>query len=345
MICALCLEREADKRNTHYLSDSIIRTALNWEGSNGRERGFYFTAETGNPFLNFNFQRSTPIDAVEQAFGRSADEQEIEHAKERLYSVDNVFCTDCEALFTEIEDHFCSGILPLFRNNDLGQVHVVLVEEEALARIFFYLQIWRSSVCEEIFKLPPDVKETLRADILGFHQGRPPSRYPLSITYLETLGGAFQFTKNLVGHTNDRAPRLILFNDFVIQFFDSAAHIDYFDYFGLNSREEYFQMINFQADTFRVKILHDQDRLAFWDRVYRAEIVRGRRESYESQFIRSFEWLVGFVPPQMLVNRFIRTLAVNAQDDLLQFSSTGLGSAILRFIAGIYPKRYPINGR
>jgi hypothetical protein len=47
----------------------------------------------------------------------------------------------------------------------------------------------------------------------------------------------------------------------------------------------------------------------------------------------------------MLVNRFIRTLAVNAQDDLLQFSSTGLGSAILRFIAGIYPERYPINGR
>lgn len=343
MICALCLEKEANKQNTHYLTDSIIRTALNWEGSSSRERGFYFTAETGNSFLNFNFQRSTPIKAVEQALGRSADEHEIKQAKERLFSVDNVFCSNCEAKFTEIEDNFCSTILPRFRNSDLRQVQVVLIADEALARIFFYLQIWRSSICEEIFNLPPVIKEALRVDILGFHQGAILNPFPLSITYLETLGGAFQFTKNLVGLTNDRAPRLILFNDFVIQFFDSAAQIDYFDYFGLNSREDYFRMINFQSETFRVKILHDQDRLSFWDRVYRAEIVRGKREACERHFIISFEWLLGFVPPQMVVNRFIRTLVEGEQSDLLQFSTTGFGCAVLRFIVDIYPEKFPLR--
>ena len=38
-LCKLCSQREADKKNTHYLTDSIIRTCLNKDGSNIREQG------------------------------------------------------------------------------------------------------------------------------------------------------------------------------------------------------------------------------------------------------------------------------------------------------------------
>jgi len=33
MVCALCLEKEASKINTHYLTDAIIRTCLNLKGN------------------------------------------------------------------------------------------------------------------------------------------------------------------------------------------------------------------------------------------------------------------------------------------------------------------------
>ncbi|MBK8657107.1 MAG: hypothetical protein IPN20_25120 [Haliscomenobacter sp.] len=39
-ICALCAKNEANKKNTHYLTDGIIRSCLNEDGSNVREKGF-----------------------------------------------------------------------------------------------------------------------------------------------------------------------------------------------------------------------------------------------------------------------------------------------------------------
>ena len=51
------LEREANKKNTHYLSDGIIRKCLNIGGTNERERGYYFDISNENPFVEFNFQR------------------------------------------------------------------------------------------------------------------------------------------------------------------------------------------------------------------------------------------------------------------------------------------------
>ena len=50
MKCALCQDREANKRNTHYLSDGIIRKCLNIGGTNERERGFYFDISNVIPF-------------------------------------------------------------------------------------------------------------------------------------------------------------------------------------------------------------------------------------------------------------------------------------------------------
>jgi hypothetical protein len=46
MICALCKEREANKKNTHYLTDGVIRSCLNHDGGNERENGLYFDVST-----------------------------------------------------------------------------------------------------------------------------------------------------------------------------------------------------------------------------------------------------------------------------------------------------------
>ena len=81
MICALCNKNEANKKNTHYLTDSIIRTCLNYKGDNEREKGYYFDLSNVNPFVEFNFQRETPYEVLKAALGREPNEEEINAAK------------------------------------------------------------------------------------------------------------------------------------------------------------------------------------------------------------------------------------------------------------------------
>jgi hypothetical protein len=42
MICYLCLLEKKPKSNTHYLSDFIIKSALNEDGVNTRGKGIYW---------------------------------------------------------------------------------------------------------------------------------------------------------------------------------------------------------------------------------------------------------------------------------------------------------------
>jgi hypothetical protein len=142
MTCALCIEKEANKKNTHFLTDGVIRSCLNIEGSKDRERGFYFRMASHEPFVDFNFQRSTPAEKVAESLGRPISDEEVNNAKEIPFSVDYVFCSDCEKLFTEIENRFLADILPRFRNHDLAAQQSVVIEDVVLARLFFYLQIW-----------------------------------------------------------------------------------------------------------------------------------------------------------------------------------------------------------
>lgn len=68
-ICKFCQINQANKKNTHYLTDAIIRTCLNIEGSNNREKGLYFAVNSGNPFIEVNFQRLDE-QTIEDAIGR-----------------------------------------------------------------------------------------------------------------------------------------------------------------------------------------------------------------------------------------------------------------------------------
>ncbi|MFD2962331.1 MULTISPECIES: sacsin N-terminal ATP-binding-like domain-containing protein [Olivibacter] len=179
-ICKLCQEREANKKNTHYLTDAIIRTCLNLGGANDREKGLYFALDNSNPFIDFNFQRLDEL-TLESTIGRKPTEDEIENAKSIPFSVDYVFCSQCEKLFTDVENPFINDILPHFRKNDLTG-HDRLNEADIITiRNFFYIQIYRSAVCENILDFPEEFVEKLRTIILA--QGGD-SSIPLSIIAL-----------------------------------------------------------------------------------------------------------------------------------------------------------------
>ena len=250
MTCALCKEKEAYKKNTHFLTDGIIRSCLNLDGSREREKGFYFDLSNGNAFIEFNFQRGTSIDKLKCLLGREATEEEIEKAKLIPFSVDNVFCGDCENYFTEIESKFISEILPSFRNTDLTHKEKINLIDIKTVRLFFYIQVWRTAICDDTLKLSDDTAENLRELILN-HKTVDTSEiknYPLAITYLQTIGDETEYTTNYVGYTSDRNPNLIIMNDFVIQFYESPDTVPFFDFYGLITEENYKQFINLNEE-------------------------------------------------------------------------------------------------
>lgn len=137
MICALCLDKEATKKNTHYLTDGVIRSCLNLDGSNERERGFYFDLSSKAVGVEFNFQRETPTQELEKTFGRLPSDEEIDRAKQIPFSVDNIFCPSCENIFTNIETQFLQDTLPQFRDSILSEVSSKTFEQVKEFRLFF----------------------------------------------------------------------------------------------------------------------------------------------------------------------------------------------------------------
>ncbi|WP_127023585.1 hypothetical protein [Flagellimonas beolgyonensis] len=331
--CALCKENPADKANTHYLTDGIIRSCLNQDGSGEREKGFYFDVSNNSAFVEFNFQRGTSIDKLEESLGRQASEEEIDKAKQIPFSVDHVFCTQCEAKFTEIETAFIDNLLPQFRNENLNERATIEIDDNKLFRLFFYLQIWRTHICEESIDLPQEVAENLRLFILNSdnYDVQDISIYPLSVTYLETTGGQAEYTSNFVGFTNDKNPFLIFFNDFIIQFYESQESVQFIAIHGLNSEEAYQDSINCNEQSFVVPIRHNAARKELLNAFITAEKVKQTVDFYANGFRRLWFSLFGLFPPNMIVQEYINTLT-NGDFDILKYSKENIVELTTRFI-------------
>jgi len=210
-LCQLCGEREATKTNTHYLTDGIIRNCLNQEGSNKREKGAFFDMSNTSTTTEFGFQRGTTPEKIQEVLGRDSSDSEIEKAKEVPFSVDHIFCPQCEDKFTFIESEFIKSILPKFRGVDLSdETSINLKDGEAgLAKAFFFLQVWRSHICSDDFEISDTCSEELKSCILNFEETGETPEFLMSIKYLFTEGGVDRLTENVVGLTNDRNPNVI----------------------------------------------------------------------------------------------------------------------------------------
>lgn len=330
MICALCQDKEANKKNTHYLSDGIIRKCLNIGGSNERERGFYFDISNDNPFVEFNFQRIDEVN-LEKALGRQPTEEELENARQIPFSVDFVFCDVCEKSFTDFESQFSLRILPKLRNSVLSEVESLKTNEIYLVRMFCYIQIWRNSICEETFKLNPETQESLRQIILN-KQTDNINRFPLLITYLETLGGDKAFTENYVGSTSDKNPYLIFMNDFIIQFYDNEESIKFDEFYGLNNPEDFEDYINIQESDIKIKILHNEERKKLLYNIIRVEKVKHTLDFLSKTFDLMWQRLFYSYPPLQIKCDYINGLVYGDDFSVLKYSRQQIAEYTEQFI-------------
>lgn len=321
MKCKLCQDEEATKKNTHYLTDSIIRQALNLDGGNKRERGFYFDISNDNNFVDFNFQRSTPMEKFEDETGRQATGEEIEKAKRRLFSVDYVFCPDCEDLFGEIENPFIKDILPKLRDEDLNGKSQITCEDIKLIRLFFFLQLWRTSVCVETFNLLEESCEKLRQFIINHEtiEVEELKFFPLSISFLQTKGDKKNYTQNIVGSISDANPYLIFMNDFIIQLYDTENEIKLLDFQGIND-EDFKDYINSKEENFKIRILSDDKRKEINLGVMKESIGQPLLDLLSTVFIRLYRKKYHSNPSDEEIRKFFTFIIGDDQKLIHKFS-------------------------
>ncbi len=334
MTCALCRERDADKKNTHFLTDGIIRSCLNLDGSKEREKGFYFDLSNDNAFVEFNFQRGTSVDKLEASLGRQVSDDEIEKAKAIPFSVDNVFCSVCESYFTEIENKFIADTLPKFRNSNLSATDRMSFDDVKSIRLFFYLQVWRTSVCDDTLKISGDASENLRQIILNFKAIKESdlNHFPISITYLETVGDEQEYTTNYVGYSSDTNPNLIFFNDFVIQFYESEDTIRYFDFYGLNDNETFKDTLNYKEQKFLFNIFSNDRRKQLLKDFITAEKVKQTINSYADTFAKLWLKLFGVYPPSQTTQEYLKTLVGDSDFHILKYTKENIIEVTLKFL-------------
>jgi hypothetical protein len=334
MTCALCKEREADKKNTHFLTDGIIRSCLNLDGSKEREKGFYFDLSSDNAFVEFNFQRGTCIDKIEESLGRQVSDVEIEKAKAIPFSVDNVFCSVCESFFTEIENKFITETLPKFRNTNLSETDKTGFDAVKSIRLFFYLQVWRTSVCDDTLKVSGDASENLRQIILNFKiiKDSELNHFPISVTYLETIGDEEEYTTNYVGYSSDTNPNMIFFNDFVIQFYESEDTIRYFDFYGLNSNGTFKELINYKEQKFLFNIFTNHKRKQLLNGFITAERVKQTINSYADTFAELWLKLFGVYPPSQTTQEYLKTLVEESDFHILKYTKENIIEVTLKLL-------------
>lgn len=331
-LCKLCLEREANKKNTHYLTDAIIRTCLNLDGSNEREKGLYFALDNSNPFIDFNFQRLDEL-TLESTIGRKPTEEEIENAKSIPFSVDFVFCSNCETLFTDIETPFIQNILPRFRQADLSNIEIVSEADVAIVRNFFYIQLYRSAVCEDILAFSPEFMEKLRHIIL---QRNGDTSIPLSVTYLQTLGENAIYTENYIGFTNDRNPFIVFMNDFVIQVYENEEAIKFLPFHGLNEQDTFAAAININEQIFDFKIFNNEKRKNFLNTVIVNEKVKKTIQYYRDMFDMFWRKLFGVDAPVLQKERYIHSLINGDENNLIKYSKQQVFEFTVAYMAKLF---------
>jgi hypothetical protein len=330
-----------NKTNTHFLTDSIIRTCLNMDGSPIRGKGFYFDV-SGKGDIKFNFQQETSVQLLENALGRPATDEEIEKAKKNPFTADYVFCSECEKIFTDIETEFIDKVLPLLRNADLDGKESIVTSHRKVVRQFFYLQFWRSAICEKHFEIPANMMEQMRQSILNHRTVSDADipDLPLYINYLETLGGDDAYTSNYVGLMSLTNPYTILMNDFFFQLFRSQWDLGYHNIYNLFTIEDYGEFLNIGEKEFVIKVTSDERRRRFTEAFNKGEIASPRMEHFASGIVKIWIAVFNTIPSNYIIHKFLNTLTRNGEQ-ILNYSQAEITALTIKFIEANAP--YPVK--
>lgn len=298
-VCALCKEKKADKKNTHYLTDSLFRSI---GGDGKREFGSYYDISNNTVAMRYIFQRNTPYEKIVESLGREPKSQEIEDAKRNPFSVNDVFCVNCERLFSKIEDQFTKLVLPIIENHALLHDDSIELDESRMMRLFCILQFWRCHVCNTGIRLKADVAEFFR-ESLRHAEGCDDAllkQFPISVSYVKRKKEIGE-RNHYVGFTDSNNPFVVFLNNFVFQLFDSMEVVKYDSLYGINQEENYKEYINFNETHFKVKIIQPIE----WEQISMEYYKKEKLPLLEKIYMKSYSIIFDDQPSKSEYQSFL----------------------------------------
>lgn len=342
MICKLCGLEKKPKTNTHYLSDFIIKSALNEYGVNTRGKGMYWSIDTSKLSVGFKFQQHASTKVLENLMGRETTIQENKDAEENIeFTVSDAFCKECEDIFTAIETEFAGDVLAKFRNTNLKNIEEKKLEEKdsRITRLFFLLQFWRASECDSTIKLSKNLSEIIRVKILN-KDNTELENIPLSVTYLETIKdpddpdtGTKYKTQNVVALIDYSEPFVIILNDFVIQLYEDL-NFPFYRFYGCNDSVTYIDYLNINQPKFKVKILSNERRKQILN-IYFTTAAKAFIANQAWFFLGIFSKLYNRLPSNIQIQHYLECISKNK--DVMKFTPEKMKINILLYFKSIMP--------
>jgi len=154
--CALCLQREADKKGSHLVPHFLMKTVDNVDGKVGRDLELGF--ELGKGHVKSYFGGAVLPERLEPVFGEVSDE-DIANSRSSMI-VDHLLCTHCESRLGKLESGYSSSL-----KNSSEQEYQS--NEDSFHSLIFWASIfWRLSVSEsKQYELSEQDEEKLRVII------------------------------------------------------------------------------------------------------------------------------------------------------------------------------------
>ena len=168
--CLLCQEREAIKKGSHIVPSFFMKRINSIDGCNERDHELGFSIGLGT--VKTYFGREVYEDRRREY---TDDEGRIED-RTNLDTMDNVFCPECEKLFSKYENKYSQTYNMPF-DKDLVENTKVTGQEAAL---FWYGVIWRISATKQYgIRLNTVFEEKLKRMVLSEDIGSSDIYYAL----------------------------------------------------------------------------------------------------------------------------------------------------------------------
>lgn len=285
MKCKLCKTNDLDNTGAHYLTESIIRSAVSEEGKKGRDNEIMFSASISNFGQNF-IGRNIKPEKIKEIKGHDITEEELADNENMLIDFELV-CRPCEKKFNPIETHFITEILrnKIEANTSEKQLH--LNENAYKATLLFLLvNVWRTSASvKPHFKLKDKYEEELRELInsiqnkkidqmigeLNFETGIL-SKTRFALYYFNQTSG--KKSENQIALTSDTTPHIMIINQFVfLIFFDYPTKFDRPSQLAdLTSKNTINKLIKGQPTTLTIQYTSDDIRKKTINRMIKEQI-------------------------------------------------------------------------
>jgi hypothetical protein len=268
--CKLCKKNELDNTGAHFITESLVRSAVSADNTIGRDNEIMYSLSTesiGNIFIG----RKIDETKVKELKGRELTDQEIEENKNMLVDY-NLVCRNCENKFNPIETYFITDILRNKIEKQTEGKEVELFEfDSKVTLLFLIINLWRTSTSKKTkFKIDDGIEEDLRIVInsitqnkiveiienLNYQEGIL-SNIKIATYYLEHYSG--KKSANQISLTSETIPISLILNQiaFLVFFeftfkFKRPANLS-----DLTSKKDIIALTKFQPNKIKIRIIND----------------------------------------------------------------------------------------